>query len=290
MTVKKSLFIQVQWYGPELEAHLEHIYQEHRNRGKSDYIYNLVLDEIGGTYGLSSKLDTIIPYLPGGPRRACDNVFIGSHYVKWTGTGSAYRQGMLDGGHRWRNLDMQRGLWQQFADKYPFVPAHHYINHEGVLDLFDSGKLRRAYEAYLIQSARDSYEVAPRRAILWAPAIWSRKPLTWAEKYGVKRTFQNVRLHTQGPGVNWLHLQDMQGRKYPPPMWVVNQWYRQLKSINQWDSLRINMELFRTRASGGIEADTPEAVAKRAAYYWRKNIPIGASWEMRWWMENHAEV
>jgi len=289
MTVKKSLFIQVQWYDKaDLVKHLEHVYREHRDRGKDDYIHNVVLDEIGDGGGIHPNMNLILPYLPGGDRRCFDNVFVGSHFIKWPGPGNAYQTGMLNEAHRWINLSIQRKLWRQFKDYAPHVPFHLYINHEGVLDHFDEPKIREAYEAYLIQSARDAHHIRPYAAVLWAPAIWSRKPLTYRERKGIKRTFKNVAAFSNGRGITWLHLQDMQGRKYPPRLWVVKRWYNQLKDMELFASLRIDMEFF--RYGGGLRADSLAAIKKREAYYKKYGIPVGASWELRWWFESHVDV
>lgn len=291
MSVKKSIFIQVQWYDPhELERHLEHIYQEHRDPNKDDYIYNVVLDEIGSAKGLSSNLWLIAPYLPGGRKQCFDNVFVGSHYMRWHGPGNAYREGIQDSAHRWRNLNMQKNLWKKVVHAYPNVPWHFYINHEGVLDYFDEPNIRNSYEAYLIQSARDAAEVKRGAALMWAPAIWSARALNWREESGIARVFKNVKLWSNTRGVTWLHFQDMQGRRYRPALRTVVQWYNELKRLNMFDSLRVDMELFRTMGDGTIVADTAYNVSKREKYYKRKGVPIGASWELRWWFQNHREA
>jgi len=291
MTVKKSLFIQVNWYPRAgLVKHLEHIRLQHKDRGKDDYIYNVVLDEIGGANGLSPNLDVIMPYLPGGAKQCFDNVFVGSHYVKWQGAGNAYNTGILDGGHRWRNLDMQKRLWTLFRAKYPKLHWHSYVNHEGVLDLFDSRKHANAYEAYLVQSVRDSREVAPGGAVLWAPAIWVKRGLNWRERAAIKRVFTNIRTHSRSAGVTWLHLQDMQGRKYPPSLYNVRTWYSQLKKMNLFRSLAIDMELFQTARNGSLSPMSFWQIAKAEAYYAKYGIPVGASWELRWWYAAHFDV
>ena len=287
MTVKKSLFIQVQWYDKaDLVKHLEHVYREHRDRGKDDYIHNVVLDEIGNSSGLSSNLDLILPYLPGGAKRCFDNVFVGSHFVKWPGPGSAYKEGMLSASHRWINLKMQKQLWQKFRAKYPQVPMHFYVNHEGVLNLWSNRQTANAYEAYLIQSRRDANAIKPHSAMLWSPAIWSRLPLTWYARRAVTRVFTNIQRDSKNMGTTWLHLQDMQGRRWPPPLWVVKTWYHQLKKAYNFASLRVNMELFRP----GLSAASLAAIRKTEAYYKKYGIPVGASWELRYWYESHDDV
>lgn len=287
MTVKKSLFIQAQWYDKaDLVKHLEHIYHEHRDRSKDDYIYNVVLDEIGNENGLSSNLDLILPYLPGGAKRCFDNVFVGSHYIPWPNPGSPYKEGMLDSGHRWRNLNMQRKLWTLFRAKYPRVPMHFYVNHEGVLNMWSNRQIANAYAAYLIQSRRDINSIKPYAAMLWAPAIWSRAPLAWRARRAVTRVFTSVQHDSKKVGTTWLHLQDMQGRTHPPALWVVRTWYRQLKKAYRFASLGIDMEMFRP---GPIAAATA-VIKKTEAYYKKYSIPVGASWELRYWYENHVEL
>lgn len=277
----------MQWYNPDdLKKHLEHVYQEHRDRSKDDYIYNVVLDEIGRDGILSSNLDIILPYLPGGPKQAFDNVFVGSHFLAVAK--DPYGYGMLNAEHRWKNLNQQLDLWKAFADKYD-IPFHFYINHEGVLDYFDIPSIAHAYEAYLIQSCRDANSVRPGAAVLWCPAVWSRKALTKAETRGIKRTLQNVKIWSGTRGITWLHFQDMMGRKWSPSWWTVVKWYRQLKALGIFDSLRVDMELFQTTANGLAPAD-PGAVLARERYYKRYGVPVGASWELRWWYANHLEV
>ncbi len=287
--MRKSLFIQVQWYNPtRLAADLEHVYQAHRNRNADDYIYNVVLDEIGDVTGLSPNLDIILPYLPGGAKRAFDNVFVGSHFVPWQGAGTAYREGMLDGAHRWRNLDVQRAVWEQFKTKYSQIPYHFYINHEGVLNYLSDRSVANAYEAYLIQTTRDAQAVKPYAALLWSPAVWSRRPFSWRQRKAIARVFSSVAKYSKTKGITWLHLQDMQGRKKPPPLWVVVSWYRWLKQL-PFASMRINLELFKQKAGGGIEAALPAAIIKREAYYERKHVVAGASWSLRWWVDSHND-
>lgn len=286
--VKKSLFIQVQWYDPaKLRSHLEHVRLEHRDRDKDDYIFDVVLDEIVDDFGrVSPNLDLILPYLPGGALRAFNNVFVGSHFIKWSGEGSAYNHGMKDAGHRWANLAVQRLAWQEF-DKVAPGWWHGYINHEGVLDFMDDAWLRACYEAYLIQSRRDLDAVAgPGRALLWSPAVWSGKPLTTVEEQQIRRLFTNVAANAK-PGVNWLHVQDMMGRgRSDITLSDVKQWYLELRNAYRFDSLRVNMELFDSDLTGASAAE----VQRREDWYEANGIPVGASWELRYWMDNHREL
>jgi len=284
---KKSLFIQVAWFNPsDLREQLEHVRQEHKDRTKDDYIYNVVLDEIGNPYTLSSNLTIIAPYLPGGNRKTFDNVFVGSSYIPYQGEGSPYLDGMLSATHRWLNLRVQKDLWARFKRQFPQLNFHFYINHEGVLDYFDIPAVRAGYEAYLIQSVRDSHDVVPDRAVLWSPAVWSGVGLTRPEELGVAATFRNVerwaKAYGHYGGVKWLHLQDMMGRgRKNVTKYDVRQWYNELDRVYDWDSLRVNMEMFN---------QTPEEVQAREDWYESQGMAVGASWELRHWYKTHKEI
>lgn len=291
--VKKSLFIQCAHTSPwQIAQQLEHVRLHHKDPSKDDYIYNVVLDEIGDERGLHiNQLDTIAPYL----RKTFDNVFVGSHYIRWTGAGTAYAEGMANSRHRWRNLVMQKNLWQAFVARYPSIPIHWYINHEGVLDYFDIPEVRAGYGAYLLQSVKDSHAIKPRRAVLWSPAVWSGKPLTSLEEAQIALTFRRVRYLAQHAGhhagVNWLHLQDMMGRgRADITEQDVLQWYRELKAAYSWDSLRVNMEYFTRNEYGQLVPEDPAVIQARENWYQQHGVPLGASWELRWWYANHKDL
>ena len=283
-STRMSLFIQVKWYDPvKLVEDLEHIRREHKDRDEEDYIYNVALDEIGGLSGLHSNLGIIAPYFPGGARATFDNVFVGSHYVRWNGSGMSYREGMLDPAHRWRNLGAQRELWEQFADAYPSTYFHFYVNHEGVLDFMDDRSLRQAYEAYLIQSVRDAHSIKPNRAVLWSPAVFVNRPFGWRERRGIRILFKNVDNYTEPHygGIKWLSIQDMQGRSRNYSQANAVAWYRQVRDLHGWHSIGLNAEMFN---------QTPAEVQARMDYYERNGVPVTASWELRHWVRTHAEL
>ena len=81
-------------YDPtELVKHLDHVRAHHKDRRKEDYIFDVVLNEIGdGCGNLNSNVQRILPYLPGGSKATFNNVFVGSHSTSWTGAGSVYRE------------------------------------------------------------------------------------------------------------------------------------------------------------------------------------------------------
>ena len=104
--VKKSLFIQVRHYNQsKLLADLEHVRHHHKDKTKDDYIYNVVLDEICDHTGkLHENVFTLLAYLPGGRLQTFDNVFVGSHFLRWSRWGSPYNAGIRNTEYRWANL------------------------------------------------------------------------------------------------------------------------------------------------------------------------------------------
>ena len=280
---KKSLFIDVRYYDPDdLVPHLEHVRTQHKDPAKDDYIYNVVLNEIGDEFGnLSPLIYSVLPYLPGGDKQCFDNVFVGSKFLPWNGQGTAYDAGMKDAGFRWANLGIQRTLWDKFAAIFS-GPWHGYVTFEGVLDFMDDIWLRQCYEAYLIQSRRDlKWAAGPGKAMLWSPAIWSGRPFTWVEEREIRNLFTNVASYAP-PGVTWLHFQDMMGRQRADiTLSDVKQWYHEISNAYDFASLRVNMELFNA---------SPQEIQDRQDWYEANGILVGASFEMRHWIDVHAEI
>lgn len=102
--------------------------------------------------------------------------------------------------------------------------------------------------------------------------------------------FSNVAAYAP-PGVTWLHFQDMMGRgRKDITKWDVKQWYSELARAHSFASLRVNMELFDRDAQGNLVPEDDDVVQAREDWYESQGIPVGASWELRWWMSNHAEL
>lgn len=280
--MSKSLFVQVSTSDADtLTTQLQHVVDHHRDPAGDDYIENLILDEIGLRFSLHfSQLDAIEPFLS-----SFNQVFIGSHFISWEGAGGAYAEGIANSEHRWANLKTQKKLWQDYADNYS-NDTNFYINHEGVLDYFDIPHVRAGYEAYLIQSVRDSHSINPEADILWSPAVWSGVELSDAEESAIATTFRNV--SNVSVGVNWLHLQDMMGRgRIDITKEDVAQWYGELKAMDLWDNLAINMEAF-TRVEGGLVAADTDVLQAREDWYTAQDIPVESMFELRYWYESHA--
>jgi hypothetical protein len=69
----------------------------------------------------------------------------------------------------------------------------------------------------------------------------------------------------------------------------VKSWFDFLKTVSDaqfsFASLRVNMEQFKP---GYLSGDLSEHMA-RENYYESKKMPVGASWEMKYWIGTHAE-
>ena len=282
-----SIFIQVRSYDPaQLATDLEHIYDHHRGE------MGVILNEIGDSQ-LSFNTSTIQPYLPGGRKAAFAHVYVGSHYVRWQGTGSGYREGMLNEAHRWNNLREQRNLWDRWLNVYG-TPDGFYIDYEGVLNLFDEWHIRSAYTAYLLQSCRDAHSRGSGIPVVWSPAIWSGIELTDAEESGFARAITDVKRHAD-PGITHLYLQDMMGRgRSDVTKEDVKQWYRELVQAHQSGRLftdyGISAELFTKTVDGQLMAENALVINQRYDWYAANGVPVKSMWEMRWWIDAHTHA
>ena len=283
----QSLFFQIASLSPEKIVELcEHVRASHRDGGDDD-IYNVTLTTIARTNGdlYTEKLAAIRPYLPGGSKQAFDNVFVGSALVPWGDAGNPYREGIQDAAFRWKNLILQRQVWDDFAALFPDLTWHPYIEYEAPLEFLREGDLRSFYEAYMVQSCIDANVVRPGGAVLWSPAFWAKAPLGMVPV--LASFFSNVKVWSRTKGITWLHLQDMQGRAwYHPSRTDVVEWMETLRSAWSFSSLRVNMELFEEVT---YQPADPAEVEDRSEFYRSAGWPVGMSWEARYWPGAHVD-
>jgi hypothetical protein len=182
------------------------------------------------------------------------------------------------------------------------------VTYEAYFDWFGnntySDSVRTAYSAYLLEMVR-AYNQALRyagepaasssRAVLWSPAYessyFSHSPLELNRiRDNLRYMFHDVQRTAEGEGigrgVDWLDMQDKLGQTecFSVECYVgVKHWYDFLTSVNfpefSFASLRVNMELFSSNLPG---PDVNEHRA-RQDFYEANGIPIGASWELRFW-------
>lgn len=239
-----------------------------------DLCVTAIADADGILY--TDKIFALKPYLPGQPKAAFSNVFFGSA-TDYRGASSPYDTDMLSSDFRWRNLHLQKSVLSALRASLTGVRWHCYIEHEAALDKLIKNNLRAAYEAYLIQSVRDLRAINPGCAVLWSPAFWQTSiPSGLEEKLTVM--FDNIKQNTDGIGINWLHLQDCQGRFFNPSYQDSMNWYNMLPVF---PSKRMNLEYFEQTSTGLVPADRTEVEARIQAYT-TAGVPLGISWELRW--------
>ena len=227
---------------------------------------------------------------------------------------SPYCGGILTNSWRWDNIAANReaaDVFLGFVDlHYPGVRANlnWYVTYEAYFDWFGdntySDSVRTAYSAYLLEMVR-AYNQALRyagepaasssRAVLWSPAYessyFSHSPLELNRiRDNLRYMFHDIQRTAAGEGigrgVDWLDMQDKLGQTecFSVECYVgVKDWYDFLTSVNfpefSFASLRVNMELFSSNLPG---PDFNEHKA-RQDFYEANGIPIGASWELRFW-------
>jgi hypothetical protein len=227
---------------------------------------------------------------------------------------SLYCGGIMTQSWRWDNIEANRraaNLFLAFVDlHFPGVRENlnWYITYEGYFDWLGgnrySDRISAAYAAYLLelvkvfhQTLRHAGEPAETasRAVLWSPAYESSYySYTQLELNNIRDNMRGVFHNVQAMaaaegisrGVDWLDMQDKLGQTdcFSVECYAgVKQWYDFLTTVNfeafSFANLRVNMELFSSNMPG---PDVNEHRA-RQNFYEANGIPIGASWELRFW-------
>lgn len=268
-------------------------------------IYNLVLTSICDQQGnLYDQLDAIVPYLPGGAKKACDNVFVGSNWKIWDpavyGANKsewfnhyAVWGGYLNERYRWDQINLTEKAWKAFKAKYDLPWMHFYVSNEGDLQSWGHPTLgdtvSRVSEALLVELCRRAKEIEPHRSVLWSPFCWTpytQVPSTEKARMSAAmfRVFANVEVYS-GMGVNFLDLQDGVGARAgvtkPQDAALLHD---DIAKSYPFPSLRMNVEQFAATSAGFVATPT----AEREKFYSDRGIQAGACWELRYWFENVA--
>ncbi|MEJ2763170.1 hypothetical protein VV869_04225 [Photobacterium sp. MCCC 1A19761] len=313
MSEPKSLFVQVSsvYVGTEswkTKAWFEKVCSEHKNIGSNDYIYNLVLQQTGDHEGnlYNAQLDIIDDYF-----YCFDNIFMGTT----TESGADdYVKGITSEKYRWNHIKLSNTIADKILAKYPGLWFNWYISHEANLNHFISGRtgysnisgyeVKEAYLAYIKQLSEDLNKKT-ERAILWSPTFWnSFDELSCEEKDMLKMHLSDF--FSKADKITWLHFQDFIGQAslascqgvfqceapsrviYPIDYKNTVSYYNLLKEATMntnVQSLRVNMEMFVTSSEVRNEFFPGQfnEIREREKRYKENGIPIGASWEIRWW-------
>jgi hypothetical protein len=230
-------------------------------------------------------LDVIMEYAPGGSRAACDNLFVGSSNLKWSGPGSKYWTGVQDPQFRTAALEVVNEYARLFHDRYRGRYYHFYVDFEAVCNWWTDPGVRSGYVDLLSRWENIYEDIQSGRSMLYAPAYWSL-PVPDRMETSVFDLFQRVRANSRASrGINWVTFQDMFGRKnswLDPTPETTLAWYRLFKNTDLFDSVRVTPELFETTATTYGTGDAGE-VASRLTRYDELHIPIGHMFELRYW-------
>jgi hypothetical protein len=184
--------------------------------------------------------------------------------------------GMLTPSYRWDQIITDEVLASQTAIRGWNVSIGSEI---GIDALGDHPTIRAAWEAYLIELCRRVN--GPR--FLWSPYAWD----AWATvstsrrtriQSAVKALVANIKIYSQTPGLTVIDLQDGRGAQPQEPASDATNWYRLIKDNGV--PVRVNMELFTPE----LQPLPIDVMRNRLAYYAAQGVPLGCSWEARYWL------
>ena len=327
--VKKSIMLQLSSVGTvysidAMVSDLDHLCRHHRDPSKDDHIFNLTLTDVA-TYSIpyagqnnqtdsvlkTTALDALRPFVAMG---CFDNVFVGTVDIGYYPTADKYWAGILDSAFRWENLYEQRTVAAAFnawwTTSLGSRPYHWYVSFEANLSYFTNSGIKAAYEAYLLQSVVDLHAVPGRSAtaVQWSPTFWtSFAGTSTTDRQSIKNNlasmFTNVALLSNSAGINWLDLQDFVGQTHCPavqngyPTTAAYQnavsWFGLVGQAYNFASRRMNLEYFRSCQLGPEWRFSPMPLSEirtREDYYEANSIPVGASFDLRYWASMHVEL
>jgi hypothetical protein len=318
MTSPLGLFVQVANLPPALEVKkwFDRIVRDYSQPGTAFYIPNLALEYIAtkdadGSIVLAKDdqgnlyLDRIKDYLP-----HFGNVFVGSLWV----------DGVLDEDSRWANIyatrDAAKLFIQYMRDNNIAIPIHWYIEIEANLNDFTSSDVTNAYTWYIMQLTKDLTEISQNNGLNTPEFLWSPywyKPFNQLAVDDPNLLINNIKsLLVNAPRLTWLHFQDGVGAhagKHPDGTITygmtatdaINYFHQILVPANSEGTLKsgiINMEYFvcvpgqdgSADCARGMYPGDPVEQEDRMAQYRQANIPVGVSWEVRWWYASLYET
>ncbi|HEX4774875.1 MAG TPA: hypothetical protein VH234_05140 [Candidatus Saccharimonadales bacterium] len=271
----------------KLKSYLDSVRKDHRNPNKPGYINVVVLQDIADQNGnlLTTYLDILKPYLPGGSTPAFDRAYIGTIDLPWTGSGSKYIQGIEDPNFRSLNISQSTTLAKAFKTGYPTVKADWYITYEANLAGFWDSNIETSYVTYINQLEQALSGVSSSKAFMWSPAFWSTYTSV-SNNMNLPSLQANLKdLFAKIPSPFYLDLQDFVGQsdgvstEADALTWI--NYVHQLAP--QLAGLQMNVEQFKQNPDGSIVVGDPIEVPARENYYVKNGIQLGPSWEIRYW-------
>ncbi len=275
----------------QLKSYLEDIRLKHRNPQKPAYINRIVLQDIADKDGklYKSYLDVIAPYLPGGSLKAFDYAYVGTVDLAWTGAGSKYIEGIKDTNFRAQNVSISKSAAAAFKLAYPKAQFDWYITYEANLAGFWDKSIESAYLTYINTLSTELNKISFKQRVMWSPAFWTPysqyqpgNELAWA----LPDLSANLTdLFTNAKTPIFLDLQDFVGQsngastKENAVAWIK---FIQLNGGAKTAGMLLNAEQFKM-VNGAISVGDSVEVPTRMAYYKAQGVPVGPSWEIRYW-------
>lgn len=264
---------------------------------------DLVLQDISGTDGvlITSYIDVIAPYLPGGAHACFRRVFVGTVDLPWTGAGSKYVDGVESESFRRQNIALSDSVARAFVTRYPWVHADWYLTYEANLNEVYYPAVERSYADLLGSEMRLLSRLRPQASFAWSPAFWfpySTYRLNLAGMSQLRTMLSRLfsTLRAEGRGIQLLDLQDFVAGSGCQP--VANRvtpsdavaWAHFLVGLRQLPDVAINVEQYAVDCrTGQIGLGNRQGVVDREAFYSSNGVRLGPAFEIRYWMPLHGQ-
>ena len=320
----EGLFVQVSSLpsdAGEVRKWFERI-EDHRRLGFQFYMTVLTLENIAtgerdenGVIKLESirlcdeQLDWIKDYLPHFNFLFVGGITLRQPSANW----DPNREGILDDNFRWANIfaarDAANLFIQYLRDRNITTRIHWYINYEADLNYFadsDGVDIKDRFKWYIMQVTKDLTEISLNNGLNEPEFFWSPyfgrpyNSLTTSQRSmlinGIRDILDSV------PRLGWLHFQDgVGGHAFINPDGTITYGFTAQDAINYYQkvlvpasggNLRsglINMEYFVFDKDRNIFPGYQIEHENRLFQYRQANIPVGVSWEVRWWYKSLHE-
>ncbi len=314
-TREKGLFAQLSTLGETSDAdvkeYFEHICSAHSTLSaeNANRIHNIVLqdvaDEEGRLYmayreGLpgtatdyhptNHKIDVIAPYF-----KCFDKVFFGTIDPVWKGAGSLYVDGIGSEKFRWDYINKSTVVMDRLQAIFPSLDFNWYLTFEANLSYLYLAKVKEGYKA-LFKELTERMAARKQGHTLWSPTFWNKfSKIGAAEKKNLGNQIMEV--FKAAPHIDMIHFQDFLGA-------TSNQktgdrvteddaigYYRLIANLPTRPAhVGVNIEHYVVKCpTCAPEAPTADMMVNREEYYLRAEVPIGTSWEIRFWRKAHKD-
>lgn len=263
----------------------------------------LVLQDVASTNGtlVTNMLDVIAPFLPGVSLHPCfSRVYVGTVEPDWTGSGSAYVDGVQDPTFVSNYLATSAQAARAFVQRYPNVATDWYLTYEANLNELFYPQVAAAYGTMLAAQINTLTALKPAAQVMWSPAFWypySSYSQNTAGMAGLQTSLSTLftQLRATSKGITTIALQDYVSGSSCQPTWnrVTRSdavgWLRFLRTVGtSAPTVSMNTEQYGVDCStGGIINGNATEVRNREAYYQGQGVALGPAFELRYWMANH---